>query len=66
MMYCCDVGSWNSAIVFYFLSEICIIATAFVKPNNIYFGIQLRLVSIHGDDIFFYKKLFTLDKQPCR
>ena len=36
-VYCCTAGSRNSDLCL--LSEICITATAFLKPNN-YFGIK--------------------------
>ena len=37
-------------------------ATAFVKPDDNYFGVQLRLISIHGD-CHLKKKFLTLGKQ---
>ena len=49
-----DVGSRNSD-KFFKLSEICIPATAFVSLIKSYFGIQLRLVSIHEEGHFFLK-----------
>ena len=44
LLYCCGVGSGNSERCF-ILSEICITATAYVKPGDNYLGIQLRLVA---------------------
>ena len=59
MMHGYDVDSRNSEISLY-LSEVCITATAFVKPDNNFFGIHLRLVSIFGDGHFFLQKSCSL------
>ena len=40
------------------LSEICLTVTAFVILVHSYFGIQLRLVSIHEDGHFFFIKSY--------
>ena len=52
-VYCCTAVMWAvGTTTFYSDLMICITATVFAKPDDNYFGIQLRLVSIPGNDHF--------------